>query len=87
MSCYRLIDAEKASYPVSVLCRVLRVSRSGYYDWKTRLPSKRAKENTSLRPRRSGRSMLVAEEHTAIPGSTPSSRLWECAALGGVLPV
>ena len=48
MSCYRLIDAEKASYPVSVLCRVLRVSRSGYYDWKTRLPSKRAKENTSL---------------------------------------
>ena len=48
MSCYRLIDAEKASYPVSVRCRVLRVSRSGYYDWKTRLPSKRAKENTSL---------------------------------------
>jgi putative transposase len=48
MSCYRLIDAEKASYPVSVLCRVLGVSRSGYYDWKTRLPSKRAKENTSL---------------------------------------
>ena len=26
----------------------MRVSRSGYYDWKTRLPSKRAKENTSL---------------------------------------
>lgn len=48
MSCYKLIDAEKASYPVSVLCRVLRVSRSGYYDWKGRPPSKRAKENASL---------------------------------------
>lgn len=48
MSCYKLIDAEKASYPVSMLCRVLRVSRSGYYDWKVRLPSKRAKENEIL---------------------------------------
>jgi putative transposase len=35
VSCYRLIDAEKASYPISVLCRVLKVSRSGYYDWTT----------------------------------------------------
>jgi len=33
---FRLIDAEKASYPVSLLCRVLKVSRSGYYDWKDR---------------------------------------------------
>jgi hypothetical protein len=29
VSAYRLIDAEKANYPVSVLCRVLKVSRSG----------------------------------------------------------
>ena len=36
----RLIDAEKTSYPVSVLCKVLKVSRSGYYDWKDRPPSK-----------------------------------------------
>lgn len=27
---------EKASFPVSVLCRVLRVSRSGFYDWSRR---------------------------------------------------
>lgn len=27
---------EKATCPVSVLCRVLKVSRSGYYDWKDR---------------------------------------------------
>lgn len=30
---YRFIQAEKASYPVEVLCRVLTVARSGYYAW------------------------------------------------------
>jgi putative transposase len=48
VSAYRLIDAEKASYPISLLCRVLGVSRSGYYDWKDRLPSKRDRENAAL---------------------------------------
>jgi putative transposase len=45
---FELIDAEKASYPISLLCRVLKVSRSGYYDWKDRPLSKRARENTLL---------------------------------------
>ena len=48
MSCYRLIDAEKTSYPVSLLCRVLKVSRSGYYAWRDRSPSKRTTENATL---------------------------------------
>ena len=39
---------EKASYPVSVLCRVLKVSRSGNYDWKDRPPSKRDQEALSF---------------------------------------
>jgi putative transposase len=39
VSCYRLIYAEKANYSVSLLCQVLKVSRSGYYDWKDRPPS------------------------------------------------
>ena len=30
---YRFIQAEKAKYPVGVLCRVLAVARSGYYAW------------------------------------------------------
>ena len=48
MSCYRLIGAEKASYPVSVLCKTLRVSRSGYYDWRDRPPSRRSREDAAL---------------------------------------
>lgn len=51
MNLFRLIDAEKASYPVSLLCRVLRVSRSGYYDWKDRPPSKRTTKDAELTQR------------------------------------
>jgi putative transposase len=45
---FKLIDAEKASYPISLLCQALGVSRSGYYDWKDRSPSKRDTENAAL---------------------------------------
>lgn len=48
MSAYRLIDAEKASYPISLLCPTLGVSRSGYYGWKDRPPSNRDQENAAL---------------------------------------
>jgi putative transposase len=48
VSAYSLIDAEKASYPISLLCRILRVSRSGYYGWKGRPPSERDKQNAAL---------------------------------------
>ncbi len=51
MSIYRFVDAEKASYPVSMLCRVLKVSRSGYHAWKDRPPSKRAREDAALTER------------------------------------
>lgn len=40
-------DAEKA-FPVAAMCRVLGISRSGYYGWRTRLPSKRAQDDAGL---------------------------------------
>lgn len=45
---YRFIAAEKATYPIGMLCRVLAVARSGYYAWSRRLPSARAQENLWL---------------------------------------
>jgi putative transposase len=51
VSCFKFIDAQKANYPISLLCRVLRVSRSGYYDWKNREPSKRSQQDAALTQR------------------------------------
>ena len=45
---FELVDAEKAHYPVGVLCGVLDVSRSGFYAWKRRLPSARSKADARL---------------------------------------
>jgi len=42
VSIYRIISAEKASFPVSVMCGVLGVSRSGFHEWERRAPSDRA---------------------------------------------
>lgn len=48
---YVFIQAEKVSYPVTVLCRVLQVSRPGFYAWCKRPDSKRAGANRALRVR------------------------------------
>jgi putative transposase len=45
---FRFIDAEKAFYPVRILCRVLQVRHSGYYAWRSRDESARAKANRRL---------------------------------------
>jgi putative transposase len=45
---FQLVDAEKANYPVEILCRVLEISRSGYYAWRRRPQSERAKEDARL---------------------------------------
>jgi putative transposase len=48
VSAYKLIDAEKATFPVAVLCKVLSVSRSGYYAWRDRPPSRRSQQDATL---------------------------------------
>lgn len=39
---YQFIRSQRAHYRVAVLCRVLEVSKSGYYDWLYRPESRRA---------------------------------------------
>lgn len=45
---FAFIDAEKAHYPVVVLCRVMEVRRSGFYAWLRRGPSLRARHDSIL---------------------------------------
>lgn len=45
---FRLIEAEKAQHPVSLLCSVLGVTRAGYYAWRRRGPSRRALSDAEL---------------------------------------
>ena len=42
MTAFRIISAEKASFPVSVMCELLDVNRSSFYAWERRPPSDRA---------------------------------------------
>jgi putative transposase len=48
VSCFRLIAAEKADHSISLMCRVLGVSRSGFHAWQRRTPSERALIDASL---------------------------------------
>ena len=48
MSRFRFIAAEKGQHSVALLCRVLAVSRSGFYAWLGREPSTRACADTAL---------------------------------------
>jgi putative transposase len=48
VSCYRLIDAERAHHTVSRLARVLGVARAGYYAWSSRPASARTLADQAL---------------------------------------
>ena len=45
---YQFIQANERLFPLKALCRVMKVSTSGYHDFKKRKPSKRALERETL---------------------------------------
>lgn len=65
---YRLIDAEKTHHSVSVLARVLGVSRQGYYAWSGRGPSRRACQDEALTD-------TIMKIHTRSRGTYGSPRV------------
>jgi len=48
---FRFIAQEAAQFPVSLLCTVLGVTRGGFYAWRGRPPSARARADTELSER------------------------------------
>jgi len=45
---YRFIEEYREAYKIKSMCKVLKVSRSGYYAWETRQPSLRQRGNEAL---------------------------------------
>lgn len=45
---YEFIAAHQGQFAITVCCDVLRVSRSGYYDWRNRRPSRQELSNRDL---------------------------------------
>jgi len=68
MSRYRFIRAERANYPVAILCRVLGVARSAYYAWARRGVSARAQADEVLAAR-------IAAAHAQSRGTYGTPRI------------
>jgi len=45
---FAFVEDHQREFPVNVMCRVLRVSRSGYYAWRRRAPSATAQRQMEL---------------------------------------
>ena len=45
---FAFIAAEKACFPVALMCRILAVSRAGFYAWRRRPPARRTCQDRTL---------------------------------------
>jgi putative transposase len=67
-------------FPVQVCCRVLEVSPSGYYAWRSRAPSVRAIRHAWLTD-------VIRQVHAAVNGTYGSRRVHAELTLGRVITV
>jgi putative transposase len=72
----RFVEQEKARYPVRVLCRVLGVSPSGYYAWRSRGPSARERSDADL-------AAEIRRSHARSRGTYGVPRIWADLAEAG----
>lgn len=73
---YQVIERCRDEFPIRLMCRCLRVSASGYYDWSKRLPSARQLDNQCLLSR-------IRELHEDSRGTLGAGRMWEDLAEEG----
>lgn len=66
---YQFLQKLQRHFPRAALCRVLHVSRSGYYAWRTRLPSRRALQEAQLVEQ-------IRSAHNHSDGTYGSPRIW-----------
>ncbi|MBN4953748.1 IS3 family transposase [Stenotrophomonas maltophilia] len=67
---YQVIERCRDAFPVRLMCRCLKVSASGYYDWSQRLPSARQRDNQRLAAR-------IREMHEDSRGTLGAGRMHE----------
>lgn len=67
---FRMIERCREAFSVTMMCRLLRVSSSGYYDWRGRKPSARQQDNARLARR-------IHQLHQSSDGVHGSPRIWE----------
>ena len=65
---YRFIERHKKAFPVTLMCRVLKLTRSGYYTWRGRSLCRLRKENEQLSP-------LVQQIHRESGGTYGTRRM------------
>lgn len=67
---YVCIDRCRNQFPIRMMCRVLKVSKSGYYAWRNRPESNRAKTDREL-------TEVIQRLHADSHGVYGSPRIWE----------
>lgn len=67
---FQMIERCHESFPVTMMCRCLKVSRSGFYDWSSRKPGKRQQDNSRLLRK-------IKHLHLESDGVFGSPRIWE----------
>lgn len=60
-----MIERCRDAFPISTMCRLLKVSPSGYYDWRQREPGPHQRDNTRLL----GKIRHLHEESEGVHGS------------------
>ena len=66
--------AYQATFPVTLMCEVLRVSRSGFYAWRDRAPSARAEQDAE---QDAELAQAIQVSHAASDGSYGAIRIHE----------
>jgi len=67
---YHMVERCRDAFPVNMMCRLLKVSTSGYDDWRDRKPNRLQQDNARL-------TQKIVHLHRRSDGVFGSPRVWE----------